>query len=79
MSDDNLVDLSVHRQSLSPEVGEEEEGVDEKKSESSLVPFLAASYIQGYWNGRSEERRMQYPLIFTLLVTNLITVFLLLM
>ena len=74
MSDDNLIDLSTHRQSLSEAAGEREE--EKNKSVTSLAPFLAASYIQGYWNGRSEERRWNQLMIFFLILSNLIAVFL---
>lgn len=76
MSDDNLIDLSTHRQSLSEAAEEREE--EENKSTPSLAPFLAASYIQGYWNGRMEERKWNQLMIFFLILSNLIAVFLIL-
>jgi hypothetical protein len=76
MSDDNLIDLSTHRQSISERA--EERGEEENKSSPSLAPFLAASYIQGYWNGRTEERKWNQLVIFFLILSNLIAVFLIL-
>jgi hypothetical protein len=74
MSDDNLIDLSTHRRSLSEAAEEREE--EENNSSPSLAPFLAASYIQGYWNGRSEERKVNQLMIFFLILCNLIAAFL---
>lgn len=74
MTDDNLIDLSTHRQSVTQRA--EDESEEENKSLPSLAPFLAASYIQGYWNGRMEERRLSQLMIFFLFFSNLIAAFL---